>query len=244
MLSPPAQTSVKRTSAGSPDSPRSTLTSWTRVDRRFPAKTRRSSGVKSPIASRISRSWSARTRSREGAGHVGNPPHVVMTDLVGLGGVEHRDLDRLQVAHRPNQRLDVAVGGIVPLHVGDHADGARGPVRGQDVVRLARREAQGLLGQHVLAGPQRIDDHLAVRVRARHQHGVERLPQKIPVVGEPPGARRSGRRRIAACPGRRRRAPRARSARGARGGAGGASPGRSARSPRRRSGSEPCSPLA
>ena len=68
MPSPPCQTSVKRTSAGSPDSPRRTLTSWTSVESRFSAKTRRSRGVKSPIASRISASCSARSLARASAG--------------------------------------------------------------------------------------------------------------------------------------------------------------------------------
>ena len=48
MLSPPAQTSVKSTSAGSPESPRRTLTSWTSVDSRLSAKTRRSRGGELP----------------------------------------------------------------------------------------------------------------------------------------------------------------------------------------------------
>ena len=186
MLSPPAQTSVNSTSAGSPDRPRSTLTSWTRVDRRLPAKTRRSSGVNSPMASRMSRSCSARRRSRKGR-DVGEPADVVMADLVRLGGVEHRDLDGLEVAEPPDQRLDVSIGGVVPLHVGDHADGPRGPVGGQDLVRLAHGEAHRLLGHHVLPGAQRVDDHLAVRVRAQHHHRVQRLLQQLAVVRVPPG---------------------------------------------------------
>ena len=87
-----------------------------------------------------------------------------------------------------DQRRGVPVGGIVPLHVRDHADRARGAVRGQDLVRLARGEAHRLLGQHVLARPKGIDHHPAVRVGARDEHGVERLPQELLVVGEPAGA--------------------------------------------------------
>ena len=118
---------------------------------------------------------------------VGEAPDVVVPDLVRLGGMEHRDLDGLEVAQPADERLDVPVGGVVALHVGDHAHGARRPMGGEDLVGLAHGEAHGLLGHHVLPRPQRVDDDLAVGVGAQHHDGVDLLLEKLAMVRVAPG---------------------------------------------------------
>ena len=114
------------------------------------------------------------------------PPEVMVAGLVRLGGMEHGDLDRLEIGQPAKEGSGVADGGIVALHVGDQAYGTRPRVGSQYLVGFAQCVAHRLLGENVLPRPKRVDDHLAVGVGAKDGDGLDLVCEQVTVVRRAP----------------------------------------------------------
>jgi hypothetical protein len=109
-----------------------------------------------------------------------------LAQVGGVVGVQVVDLDEAQVGHLGRARLGVAVGRVVPLHVGDLQQDA-GPVSRRDHrLGLGDGRAHRLLDQDVLASLDRGDARRGVRAGGADDHGVDVGADQLAVVGEAP----------------------------------------------------------
>ena len=95
------------------------------------------------------------------------------------------DRDQLHVLDARGQQFQrAAVGGIVPLHVGDLQHLAGAVARRRDPVAAGERQGQRLLAQHMQAGFERRDREIGMEgIGRRDHHGVEIARQQALDVG-------------------------------------------------------------